>query len=120
MCVLTLLKPVEEELYEFLDSNDNNPNFGMALEEAIEQHLITEEEAKRILDSAAADLQWNRMLADAGRNKKLQDFIKSNRWMRRQQFVDFVAMEELEQKKRMKALDKKEREIQDEVRLLLF
>jgi hypothetical protein len=120
MRVLTLLKPGEVELYEFLDSNDNNPNFGMALEEAVEQDLITEEEAKRILDSAAADLQWNRMLADAGRNKKLQDFIKSNRWMRRQQFVDFVAMEELEQKKRMKALDKKERELQDDVRLLIL
>ena len=120
MCVLTLLKPGEVELYEFLDSNDNNPNFGMALEEAIEQHLITEEEAKRILDSAAADLQWNRMLADAGRNKKLQDFIKSNRWMRRQMFVDFVAIEELEQKKHLKELETKERELQDAVRHLIL
>ena len=77
----------------------------MALEEAIDQLLITEEEAKRILDTAAADLQWNRMLEDAGRNKQLQEFIKSNRWMRRQNFFDFVAMEELEfeQKRRLKA-----------------
>jgi hypothetical protein len=120
MCVLTLLKPGEVELYEFLDSNDNNPNFGMALEEAIEQHLITEEEAKRILDSAAADLQWNRMLADAGRNKKLQDFIKSNRWMRRQKFVDFAAIEELEQKRHLEELEKKERDLQDAVRHLIL
>ncbi len=114
----------EAELEKFLDSNDNNPNFGMALEEAIDQLLITEEEAKRILDSAAADLQWGGMLADAGRNKKLQDFIKSNRWMRRQKFFDFVAMEELEfeQKKRLKALERKERELQDEVQhsILIF
>jgi hypothetical protein len=107
----------EAELEKFLDSNDNNPNFGMALEEAIDQRLITEEEAKRILDSAAADLQWNRMLEDAGRNKQLQEFIKSNRWMRRQNFFDFVAMEELEfeQKRRLKALDSKERELQVQV-----
>ena len=117
MCVLTLLKPGEEELCEFLDSNDNNPNFGMALEEAIDQLLITEEEAKRILDTAAADLQWNRMLEDAGRNKQLQEFIKKNRWIRRQNCFDFVAMEDLEfeQERRLKALDRKERELQDEV-----
>jgi hypothetical protein len=114
----------EAELEKFLDSNDNNPNFGMALQEAIDQLLMTEEEAKRILDSAAADLQWGRMLADAGRNEKLQEFIKSNRWMRRQKFFDFVAMEEIEfeQKKRLKALERKERELQDEVQhsILIF
>jgi hypothetical protein len=89
----------------------------MALEEAIDKRLITEEEAKNILASAAADLQWNRMLEDAGRNKKLQEFIKSNRWMLRQNFFDFVEMEELEfeQEKRLKALDRKMRELQDEV-----
>jgi hypothetical protein len=114
------LKPGEEELCEFLDSNDNNPNFGMALEEAVEQRLITEEEAQRILNSAAADLLWDRMLADFCRNKKLQDFIKSNRWMRRQKFVDFVAIEELEQKKHLKELETKERELQDAVRHLIL
>ena len=96
----------------------------MALEEAIDQLLITEEEAKRILDTAAADLQWNRMLEDAGRNKQLQEFIKSNRWVRRQNFFDFVAMEELEfeQKRRLKALDLKERELQVQVQhaILIF
>jgi hypothetical protein len=109
------LKPGEAELNEFLDSNDNNPNFGMALEEAVDQRLITEEEALRMLTSLAADLQWDRLLADAGRNKLLQDFIKSNRWMRRQSFTDFVAIEELEKKKRQQALDKQERKLQDEV-----
>ncbi len=87
----------------------------MALEEAVEQRLITEEEAKRILNSAAADLLWDSMLADAGRNQKLQDFIKSNRWMHRQRFVDFVALEDLEKKKRLLALNEHERTIQNEV-----
>ncbi len=115
------MKPREAELYEYLDSNDNNPNFGMmALEEAVEQRLITEEEAHRILNSAAADLQWDRMLDDAGRNKKLQEFIKSNRWVRRQKFVDFVAIEALEKKKRMLALEQKERELRKAVRHLNF
>jgi hypothetical protein len=64
------------------------------------------------------------MLADAGRNKNLQEFIKSNRWMRRQKFFDFVAMEELEfeKQKRLKALERKARELQDEVQhaILIF
>ena len=109
------LKFDKTELHKFLDSNDNNPNFGMALEEAVDTHLITQEEAERIVQTSADALQWNGMLSDGVRNKKLQDFLKVNRWMRRQGFKDFEAMEELEKKKRLKLLEQDQRKIQDEV-----
>jgi hypothetical protein len=117
---ISVFEGPQADLLKFLDSNNNNPNFGMALEEAVDEHLITEAEARQILQSSAGTLRWSSMLTDANRNKRLQVFIKGNRWMRRQGFKDFEEIEELEQEERMRVLEQEQNASQKEVLFSVF
>lgn len=102
----------------FLDEHNNDPALGMAMEEAVDAKLLSEEEAREILGRGADDLSWSEMLSDAARNSKLQEFLKSNRWMIRQGFVDFEAkLKDLAQQHRsdLSALEKGIRDLEEQV-----
>ena len=108
---------------KFLDEHNNDPALGMAMEEAVDAKLLSEEEAREILGHEADDLSWSEMLSDAVRNSKLQEFLKSNRWMRRQGFVDFdEKLKELAKQHRsdLSAIEKGIRDLEEEVQRRLF
>jgi len=107
---------------KFLDAHDNDPALGMAMEEAVDAGLLSEEEAKEIFGRGADGLLWNEMLLDATRNHKLQEFLKGNRWLQRQGFTDFDAkskeamqQEEKKHKLQLMALAKEIADLEEEV-----
>ena len=107
---------------KFLDAHDNDPALGMAMEEAVDAGLLSEEEAKEIFGRGADGLLWNEMLLDATRNHKLQEFLKGNRWLQRQGFTDFDAkskeamqQEEKKHKLHLMALAKEIADLEEEV-----
>ncbi len=107
---------------KFLDAYDNDPALGMAMEEAVDEGLLSEEEAKEIFGRGPDGLLWNEMLRDAARNHKLQEFLKSNRWLQRQGFTDFDAkakevmlLEEKQHKQHLMALAKEIADLEEEV-----
>ena len=116
--LLTCRDPAQAALMKFLDEHNNDPAVGMAMEEAVDAKLLSEEEAREILGRGADGLNWSEMLSDAARNSKLQEFLKSNRWMKRQGFVDFEAkLKDLAQQHRsdLSALEKGIRDLEEEV-----
>jgi hypothetical protein len=121
-CLLAVPLP-QIALLKFLDEHNNDPAVGMAMEEAVDAKLLSEEEASEILGRGADGLNWSEMLSDAARNSKLQEFLKSNRWMKRQGFVDFDAkLKELVQQHSsdLSAIEKGIRDLEEEVPQRLF
>ena len=91
----------------------------MAVEEAVNAKILTEAEAKELLERGSEGLKWGEMLQDAARNTRLQEFLKGNRWMLRQGFVDFEAkIKELAQQHRndLSALEKAICDLEEEVK----
>ena len=106
-------------LLKYLEEHNYDPAIGMAVEEAVNAKILTEAEAKELLERGSEGLKWGEMLQDAARNTRLQEFLKGNRWMLRQGFVDFEAkVKELAQQHRndLSALEKAICDLEEEVK----